>query len=142
LLVGVRTQKVFIKDIVTAPIHQIMAITSQPTDEQALAVAYWIAMRTHETRRRISFAAIDAAEPKRLVGVRNGRYYPRIVIIHNIMNDATEERCETVRSIMKKYYLSIRLVVLCAVPDPYTFTAQKIGITPNYVANVAAKQGR
>jgi len=108
----------------------LIAVASKPTDNGALYLAYGVMTKYIESRG--SYAAImDAGEP-------NYRFdeYPSFIIIHNILNKATDERAQTVRDLVMKFPYAFRIVVLAGVDDPEKWMVTRVGKHPDFVVKV------
>jgi hypothetical protein len=120
-------QRTLLKATIHHPRKQLIVMASEPNDEQALAGAYWLLIKLYEDKK-LRFGVIDS---QRNMYYRKGEV-PRVILIHNILANATGERLERIRDTLLRYPLSVRIVVLCGVRDPYVFCVQNIGLVPHF----------
>jgi hypothetical protein len=119
-----------VKNTWVHPFRQLVVMSSAITDEQALAAAYWLVIRIIEAHenKNYAFSVVDAQEDVYF----NERKIPRVIMIHNVLDKASNNRIEHVRDLLLRYDFSVRILVLTNVVDPYMFCAQRIGIIPHY----------
>ena len=122
----------------------LVVISSSPTDNGAQLLAYYIALtqclpvnKFNKTRDQTddrppqprNLAVVNAA-----LGVPTGpKPHPHILIIHNLLKEATDERIQVVRDLLYWYPYSCRIVVLAGEPDPYRWAVQRLRRYPTVV---------
>lgn len=120
-------QRTLMKATWVHPQHQLIVMTAEPTDTAAMMGAYWMLIKLYETRG-LRFEIINAEEGQKYIPGK----IPRVIMVHNILPRASDERVERVRDILLRFHLSVRIVVLCNVANPYLFCVQRLGLVPHF----------
>jgi len=117
----------------------LIIISSGPTDNGGLYLAYYIALKLVDiqkelkksTEKTIKLYTIDAAE-----GIKYNKEYPYCIIIHNTVGN-TKERLQTVRDLLLRFQYAIRIVVPVAERNPYHWCVNRIGRYPTVALKVS-----
>lgn len=56
--------------------------------------------------------------------------YPRMVVLHNILHRATDERVQRTRDLLLRFRNTIRIVVV-ETSEPYWFSVKRLGLKPD-----------
>jgi len=127
-------QKQFIRAYLKHPPRNrpFITITSGPTDNGALYLGYLLLIRYAKDSHTV--AALDAAQPIQFM-----EQFPELILIHNILGKATQERVEVVRDILVKFRSSFKVLVVADTDNPYQWTTKNIGVYPHMVFKVGDK---
>jgi len=107
-----------------------ITITSGPTDQGALYLGYLFLTRFAKMDHTV--AVFDAAQPVQFM-----EQFPEMVLIHNVLGKATQERMETTRDLILRFRSSFKLLIVADVSNPYQWTTKNIGMYPQMVFKVA-----
>jgi hypothetical protein len=105
---------------------KVYVATSDPTDEGALSFSCWLLRNYKEMQFRVAF--VDAAEPF----FREGKG-AQLLVVHNILEEATPKRLEEVRDILLKNRNATRVIALAGPKRPRDWCVRKLRLSPTAV---------
>ncbi len=127
-------QRQHLQAAIVEPARQLIVLGSVPSDEAALAAAFWVlhtvvSRSVVDPRRYASYrtAVVDAQNAKLR---EQDRDHPRFLLFHNILDRCSDARAERVRDWLVTFRNSVRLVVVAS-NNPYTFCTQRLGLMPS-----------
>jgi hypothetical protein len=100
--------------------------TSDPTDEGSLAFSCWLLRNYKEMKYRVAF--VDAAD----VFFPDDRK-PQLVVIHNVIEDASPSRLEVIRDVLVNHRMATRIVAVAGPKRPRDWCVRKLRLNPTSV---------
>lgn len=130
--ISATAQRQWVRAYIKNPIRRkpLLTMASAPTDNGALYLAHVFVRQAAKASDDV--AILDASLP-----VPFFNKYPRLVVIHNLLKTATEERKERVRDILIRFQFALRIVTIAGEEDPYTWTTNNLGKYPDMVFKTA-----
>lgn len=128
-------QKQALRQVWKAPRQQIICIANKPGSkrgkeegysssvEPAILAGMFALRRTIDEHRR----AVQIIQ----AGLENDAIKsPKVVLIHNVLGDATRERIQEVRDLLFRYKYCPRILVVSVCDHPEDFCRNRLGIYP------------
>ena len=106
-----------------------ITITSGPTDTGAMYLGYLFLTKFAKADHTV--AVFDAAQPVTFL-----EQFPEMVLVHNILGKATQERMQATRDIILRFRSSFKILVIADTANPYQWTTTNIGLYPQMVFKV------
>jgi len=125
-------QRQFLRSYIKHPPRNrpFITITSGPTDQGALYLGYLFLIQFAKENHTV--AMLDASQPVQFM-----EQFPEMILIHNVLGKATQERIETSRDMILRFRSSFKLLIVANTDNPYQWTTKNIGIYPQMVFKVA-----
>lgn len=127
--VSATAQRQWIQHIVLDPPRRppFIVISSSPTDCGALYLAHFIL-----SRRMLEGKNVVKLDAGRGLPPQFG-FFPHVVLIHNVLHNATPDRIQTVRDLLSANEKSLRIVVVANEDNPYKWCVTKLSKYPMMV---------
>lgn len=122
-------QRQALKQAVKEPQGQLICIGGHPTDEYALAAGYWVLRELRD--REYVVTQFNLEDPPKRFHERTAGY-----LLHNLLGHATDDRVQTARNYLLRWNKPVRLVVVAACADPYTWCTTRLGLLPDICCRV------
>ena len=122
-------QRQMLLQIIKDPRGQLVVLGASPTDEGALAAASSTLIQAR--REDYVVRVVDAAYTRERLPRETTVY-----AIHNILNDASNERVEAVRDLLLRWRRPARIVVVAGCRDPYAFCVNRLCLKPDLVGYI------
>jgi hypothetical protein len=114
--------------VVKTPFRSVMVASSEPTDAVALNFGCWVLR--HEHKKHGSVRLINANELHDKSFYKSKDFWSKVYVIHNILKNATPERCEVIRDFLLRQDGCFRLLIISGEKNPEQWVLGRLGIKP------------
>lgn len=130
--ISATAQRQWIRSFIKNPSRKrpLIAISSAPTDNGARYLAYLFMKQAAKAGENT--AILDASQPVPMFDK-----YPRLIIIHNLLKTASNERKERIRDILIRFEFAFRIVTIAGEDDPFSWVTGGLGKYPDMVFKTA-----
>ena len=116
-----------LKALCSDPRDQCVVMASTP-EEPALAAACCVLLDL--VSHQISCELLSADYPKLPKRYTENEKVPRVIVLHNLLAHATNDRLQRVRDMMWRHRYTARVVVVTGTNNPYEFCTARLGMRP------------